>query len=110
MGLPKRIYGIPDLDEHDLWAAPSLDLSDVVTEKYYTPKDHGKYMLFLVNVKKSALPRECPFCGSKSDLILSGRTEPRQIHDVMRNNYRVDIVFQPVRLQYKSPHGGEEQR
>ena len=102
MGLTKRTYGLSDLVEVNLENAPSLDLSGIEIERVYVPKDHGKYILFLANISKDARPEECPFCKEKTDIILSGRTNPRVIHDVIRNNCRVDIVIQPIRLQCKS--------
>lgn len=51
----KRIYGLRDLIEHDAENAPSLDISGLVVEKYYTPRDGGKYILFLANVQKTMI-------------------------------------------------------
>ncbi len=102
MALAKRNYSMDDMEEQDLATAPSLDFPSLSTEKYLTPKDGGKYMLFLTNIRKSALPTECPFCGSTNDMICSGYTNPRVIHDVIRNNYRVDIAIQPPRVLCKS--------
>ena len=93
-------YGLDDMEEQDRDTAPSLDLPAFVVEKFFLPKDNGKYMLFLANVKKDWLPENgCPFCYSKDTLIRSGRTKPRAINDVVRNNYRTLIVFQPLRLE-----------
>lgn len=99
MELTKRIYNFLDMEEQDIEAVPSLDIPSIIVEKYFTPRDHGKYMLFLANIRKSTRPSRCPFCGGISDLIFSGRTKPRVIHDVMRNNCRVDIIIQPARIQ-----------
>ena len=98
MELTKRIYDFLDMEERDIGAAPSLDIPSIIVEKYFTPKDHGKYMVFLANVRKSTRPSKCPYCGENSNLIFSGRTKPRVIHDVMRNNCRVDIIIQPARI------------
>lgn len=101
MGLTKRTYALSDLLELNLENAPSLDLPHIEVEKFLVPKDHGKYMLFLANVKKSVRPDKCPYCREKTNIILSGRTQPRVIHDLIRNNCRVDIAVQPVRCQCK---------
>lgn len=95
----KRDYRLSDMVEQDLVTAPSLDLPTLAMEKFYMPRDNGKYMLFLMNVKKSIRPERCPYCQEERSVVFAGRTAPRLIHDVVRNNYRVDFIFQPVRLQ-----------
>ena len=62
MGLTKQTYSMQDLAEQDLNTAPSLDIPGLSVEKFYMPRDNGKYMLFLANVKKSVRPEQCPFC------------------------------------------------
>lgn len=101
MGLRKHTYSMQDLEEQALETAPSLDLPGLAIEKFYMPKDNGKYMLFLANVKKSIRPKQCPYCQENDSIVFAGRTPMRLIHDVVRNNYRVDIAVQPVRLQCK---------
>ena len=101
MGITKQTYSMEDLVEQDLHTAPSLDIPGLAVERFYMPRDHGKYMLFLVNVEKNSHPKECPYCKESGSMVLAGRTEPRVIHDVVRNNYRVDFIVQPVRLQCK---------
>lgn len=99
MTLTKRIYKIEDLKEQDINTAPSLDIPGLAVEKYYTPRDGGKYMLFLANIKKSEEPKYCPYCNKMTKMNYSGVLEPQIIHDVVRNNCRVDIAIQPRRTQ-----------
>ena len=100
--LERRIYSLSDLEEQNDATAPSLDLRQLNVEKLYMPKDGGKYMLFYVSVKKDARPEECKFCGARSSLTFSGKSELRVIHDRMRENYRRDIILYPPRLHCKS--------
>ena len=93
----KRIYGLRDLIEHDAENAPSLDISGLVVEKYYTPRDGGKYILFLANVQKNDDLKYCPYCRGMTKMNYSGVLDPQIIHDVVRNNCRVDIAIQPRR-------------
>lgn len=99
MQIIKTTYNFDEMVEQDINTAPSLDIPDLVTEKYYVPQDQSKYMLFLANVKKQSCPDVCPLCGERNSLKYSGRSDPRTIHDVIKNNYRVDIVIQPARIQ-----------
>ena len=101
MALTKRTYEMSDLKERDLDEAPSLDLPHFETHHWFTPKDGGKYMVFFTRLKKSWRPKDgCPFCGSK-ELTLQGKSEPCLVHDVIRNNFRVDIVIEPPRMLCK---------
>ena len=95
----KREYDISDLQEQNIKTAPSLDLPALQVEKFYTPKDGGKLMVFFANVKKNWRPSEgCPCCHNHDKIILSGRANPRKIRDVVRNNYCVIIVLQSPRM------------
>lgn len=102
MALEKRTYTLSDLKECDLDEAPSLDLPHLETKALLMPKDGGKYMIFVTQVKNTYRPEGgCPFCGSMN-LRLEGRaSRPRLIHDVVRNNMRVDIAFFPPRMLCK---------
>lgn len=98
MALKQQVYGAEDFYEIDLEDAPSLDLPHIVTDHVYMPKDRRSFMLFFVHLDKSYRPEGgCPTCHSK-DLTRSGTTAPRKIHDVTRNNYRVDIILEPPRF------------
>ncbi len=88
-----------DMVEQKLHTAPSLDLPGLTVEKFYMPRDNGKYMLFLVNIDKSIRPEECRCCKTKGRMVFDGFTKTRAIHDVVRNNYRVDFVVRPVRVR-----------
>ena len=99
MTLTKRIYRIEDLKEQDISTAPSLDIPGLVVEKYYTPRDCGKYMLFLANIQKNDDLKYCPYCNKMTKMNYSGVLDPQIIHDVVRNNCRVDIAIQPRRAQ-----------
>lgn len=105
MDYEKRRYGMYEMKEQDLESAPSLDLPALTIEKFYLPKDGGKMMVFFANVKKSWKPADgCPFCHRQDTLILSGRTKPRVIRDVVRNNYCVQIVMQSPRMLCNECH------
>lgn len=99
MGFIKKVYKYSDLEERPLDEAPSLDMPHFIVDKFMLPKDGGKYMLFLTHLDKSYRPKEgCPYCHSE-DLKLEGRAaKPRLVHDVIRNNYRVDIAISPPRM------------
>ncbi len=91
-----------DMVEQDLTTAPSLDLPAFKIEKFFTPKDNGKFMLFFVNVRQDWRPKDgCPYCGNVDSLSLSGRNPPRVIRDVSRNNYCIQIVTQSPRMLCK---------
>ena len=100
--LERRIYSLSDHEEQNVATAPYLDLRQLNIEKLYMPKDGGKYMLFYASVKKDTRPEECKFCGARSSLTFSGKSELRVIHDRMRDNYRRDIILYPPRLHCKS--------
>lgn len=103
MALTKRTYKLDDLKEFPLNEAPSLDIPHLETKAVLVPRDGGKYMVFITQVKKNYRPNGgCPFCKS-NELKLEGRaSKPRLIHDVTRNNLRVDIAFYPPRMSCKS--------
>ena len=99
MGLTKHIYCIQDLEEQDIASAPSLDLPDIEVEKYFLPKDNGRYMLLFANTRKDIYPKECPYCGATDTMKRAGNGQRRLIHDVVRNNFRVDIALLPKRFE-----------
>ena len=101
--LIKKEYTFPDLKEMPLDEAPSLDMPHFIVDKFYMPSDGGKYMVFFAHVDKSYRPAdECPYCHSQNIIRDGKATKPRLVHDVIRNNYRVDIVFYPPRMNCKS--------
>ena len=103
MGLEKREYSMNDMVEQDIKSAPSLDLPALVTERFYMPRDGGKLMVFFTDVRKSWAPSDgCPACHKKDSLIRSGRTKPRKVRDVVRNNHCVLIVLQSIRMLCKN--------
>ncbi len=103
MALELRQYTLDDMQEQDYDSAPSLDLPAFAIEKFFLPKDSGKYMLFFANVKKDWQPKGgCPYCSEKTNLIRDGRTSIRHIHDVVRNNYCTSFLYQPIRLKCNS--------
>lgn len=103
MALAKKTYNFWDLEERELDEAPSLDIPHLQTVAWFTPKDGGSYMVFMVNVNKSYRPKDgCPYCGS-DDLKREGTaSKPRLVHDVIRNNFRVDLVVNPPRMSCKT--------
>lgn len=102
MTVTKKIYTMADMEEQDQDRAPSLDLKDVVLEKFYMPRDKGKYMLFTANALTLHAPDVCGACGEVGTMKRAGHGEPRLVHDVPRNNYRVDIVILPQRFECKN--------
>ena len=101
MALTKHIYRFEDLVEQDIDTAPSLDLSDINVDKYYVPKDNGKYMLFCISFKPNVRPEMCDVCKSIGFMNSDGNGSPRLLHDISRNNHRVDIVLLPKRFKCK---------
>ncbi len=100
MSLTKHNYAIDDLEEQDLDTAPSLDIPAIRIEKLYMPKDKGKYMLFFASViPEMVQPKQCDCCKRIDTMVLAGNGAPRLIHDVVRNNYKVDIVLRSKRFQ-----------
>lgn len=97
MELIRKTYSFDDMISRDLSEAPSLDIPHIKVDAFMTPKDGGKYMLFLAHVKKSYRAEFCPCCGSVA-IVRGGNAEPKMLHDVMRNNYRVDILLAPPRM------------
>ena len=95
MALTKKVYAYSDFEEHDLETAPSLDLPALHIDKFLMPKDGGNIMLFLTSVNKQDFDSDCPFCKAKTEIIRAGKGKPRLVHDVIRNNYRVDIAILP---------------
>ena len=66
-------YSQSELEEQDRASAPSLDLPSIKVEKFFMPRDGGKYMVFFVNVAKDHYPTECPYCHQKNCLTRSGK-------------------------------------
>ena len=92
-------YDYNDLKEYPLEEAPSLDMPHFVIDKFMLPKDGGKYMLFLTHIDKSYRPKDgCPYCSSREFKLEGKANKPRLVHDVIRNNYRVDIAILPPRM------------
>lgn len=57
-------------------------------------------MFILANVKSKWRPKDgCPICHSNDNVILSGRSKPRLIRDVPRNNYCIQIITQGQRYE-----------
>ena len=99
MSLKTKKYSFYELDEleRDQW--PTLDLPGIVIDSCRIPKDGGKYMLFLTHVAKDLkLACECSVCKSKN-IRRDGTGKFRLVHDVIRNNYRVDILIKPPRYR-----------
>ena len=44
----------------------------------------------------------CPYCKVPRKIILNGRNDSRLVHDVIRNNYRVDIILFSQRYKCKA--------
>lgn len=101
MGFEKKKYHSWDLQELDEDAIPSLDLPDVNVDKCCVPKDGGKYMVFYVSAKMDVRPSRCSVCRAENSMISDGNGKIRILHDVSRNNYRVDIVCLPKRFECK---------
>lgn len=101
MALINQTYDSRDLVEQDIDIAPSLDLPDIMIEKYFRPKDNADYLIFFVNPKNDVMPGECPNCKTDKHWKRAGNGSLRLIHDVERSNYRVDIVLLPKRFECK---------
>lgn len=101
MALINKIYNSWDLVEQNIDIAPSLDLPDIAIESYFRPKDNADYLIFYANTKNSVTPGKCPNCRTDKHWKRAGNGSPRTIHDVERNNFRVDIVLQPKRFECK---------
>ena len=79
-----------------------MDIPHIITDRAMMPADGKPYMAIFAHVDKSYRPKNgCPYCHS-DDLKLEGTTAPRLIHDVDRNNLRIDIVLQPPRMSCKT--------
>lgn len=99
----KKTYTFADLKQIQPEYAPSLDLPAIEECEVYAPKDGGNLLVFFVGVKKSWLTKyRCPFCGDTKNVIRSGYSKQRVIHDVVRNNHQVIIVFDPPRMFCKN--------
>jgi transposase len=92
-------YDITDLQEQELSTAPSLDMPHLVVEAFYLPKNNGPYSLYVTRLDKS-YKCTCSQCGS-DNTIYDGNSALRLIHDVIRNNRRVDIVLRSPRVLCK---------
>lgn len=101
MAFYKKTYYSWDLEDLDEDIIPSLDLPDVNIDKCSVPKDGGKYMVFYVSAKMDVRPEVCDVCRAQGSMISDGNSSPRLLHDVSRNNYRVDIVLLPKRFKCK---------
>lgn len=103
MTLENLIYEPDDLLEINIEDAPSLDLPVLEVKGVYIPKDGNDYMLFHCDVKKSYRPEGgCPLCGSP-DIKLDGHaTKSRYIHDVVRENRRVDLILFPPKMKCRT--------
>ena len=103
MAKRKTYFNEDDFEEVDLGFTPSLDLPHLVVDKFKVLKDGRRYMVFYTHMDKNWRPENgCPHCHSKEHLILSGTAaKARPIHDVIRNNYRVDILIFPPRMYCK---------
>lgn len=101
MAFYKKMYYSWDLEDLDEDVIPSLDLPDVNVDKCSVPKDGGKYMVFYVSAKMDVRPETCDVCRVQESMISDGNNSPRLLHDVSRNNYRVDIVLLPKRFKCK---------
>lgn len=102
MALTNKIYNSWELVEQDISTAPSLDLPDIVVEKYFRPYDKSEYLVFYANVKSSVVPGDCPNCKTSEHWKRAGNGKPRLVHDVERNNFRVDIIILPKRFECKN--------
>lgn len=95
MAYEKKVYSFEDFEKCDLEMIPSLDLPSLIIDELYMPKDGGKLMLFLTTTRpKKDIVIKCPNCQS-TNTIRSGKGKKRMAHDVIRNNYRVDIAILP---------------
>ena len=101
MSFEKQTYFSWDLKDLDEDQIPSLDLPDVNIDKCSVPKDGGKYMVFYVSAKMEVRPSACHVCRVQDSMISDGNGSPRLLHDVSRNNYRVDIALLPKRFKCK---------
>lgn len=101
MAFDKKIYYGWDFKDLDEDMIPSLDLPDINIDKCSVPKDGRKYMVFYVSVKMDTRPSSCPVCRRENAMNSDGNGKARLLHDVSRNNYRVDIVLLPKRFECK---------
>ena len=103
MALETVKYHFDDFREIEFKDIPSLDIPHIETDHVLMPKDESPYMVFLAHVSKDYRPLGgCPYCHS-DDLKLEGyASKPRKVHDVNRNNLRVDIILFPPRMSCKT--------
>ena len=93
--MKRKVYSLSDMVEQDIKSAPSLDLSGLAVEKWYLPKDNGKFMLILANVKKSWKEQQvCPIYHKRNAVINYGESVPREIKDIPRDNFCVEVAIQ----------------
>ena len=100
MAVEKQIFSaLPEFEQISLKDAPSIDIPHLVTKAVFKPKSGGSYMLFYSEVDSNYRPAAgCPYCNSNK-LRLNGKaSKARVVHDVIRNNWRVDIAFYPPRM------------
>lgn len=92
-------------DLREISFRPSLDIPHFVVDEVQVPKDGSPYMLFKVHIDNKYRPKDgCPNCHS-DDLKLDGKAhKPRLVHDVSRNNMRVDILIDPPRMTCNNCH------
>lgn len=101
MALTNKIYDMQDFVEQDIETAPSLDLPSIVVERYFRPQDDSEYLVFFANQSQTVVPGDCPNCNTSEHWKRAGNGKPRKVHDVERNNFRVDIVILPKRFECK---------
>ena len=99
--MEKKEYTFYDLRIVDKSEAPALNVPGLRFDKLFVPRDGGKYMLFQAEIdKKQLTDTVCPVCGSHNTNF-DGSGDARVVRDVSRANYRVDIIFFPVRMRCK---------
>lgn len=102
MALQNIKYSSEDFKELDREMAPVLDIPHIFVDHCLIPKDGRPYMLFQAHVARKYHPKDlcCPVCGSVS-LIKNSHAGARLLHDVLRNNWRTDILLKVPRLKCK---------
>ena len=96
-------YTYNELRSVKLTREPDINLPDLKIFACLRPEDGGKYIVYLAEPAKHVVPGPCPDCGA-NHWYSDGFNKGRVVHDITREDLRVDIVIWPKR--YKCKHCG----
>lgn len=98
--MQKIVLSYDDLEVIPKEQAPLVDIPNIVTDEVRTTSSRNEYLVFKVHTDDECNLKECDICHS-SNVIKDGFGKPRVIHDVTRNNCRVDLLVKPRRMKCK---------